>query len=71
MTNLIDRVVLLTCQVSVLVDSVFFEEVADFVRRCKEVFVTNMVVVTRRECGLTTVNWPRNRDYLISKRTRG
>jgi hypothetical protein len=51
MTNLIDRVVLLTCQVSVLVDSVFFEEVADFVRRCKEVFVTNMVVVTRRECG--------------------
>jgi hypothetical protein len=51
MTDLIDSMVLLSCQVSALVDSFFFEEVANFVARRKEVIVTNMVVVTRREFG--------------------
>ena len=71
MTDLIDSMVLLSCQVSVLVDSVFFEEVANFVARRKEVMVTNVVVVTSREFGLTMMNLHRNKDYVISKRTRG
>lgn len=61
-TDLIDSMVLLPCQVSAVVDSIFFEEIANFVTRCKEVIVTNMVVVTRRELGLTTMNSPRVRD---------
>ncbi len=65
MTDLIDSVVLLPCQVSALVDSFFFEEVANFVARRKEVIVTHMIVVTRREFGLTAVNSPRNQDYVI------
>jgi hypothetical protein len=40
MTDLIDSVLLLSCQVSALVDSIFFEEVANFVPRRKEVIVT-------------------------------
>ena len=71
MTDLIDSMVLLSCQVSALVDSIFFEEVANFVARRKEVMVTNMIVVTSGECGLTTMDLSRNRDYVISKRTRG
>ena len=62
MTDLIDSTVLLPCQVSALVDSIFFEEIANLVTRCKEVIVTNMVVVTRREFGLTTMNSPRIRN---------
>ena len=61
MTDLIDSTVLLPCQVSALVDSIFFEEIANLVTRCKEVIVTNMVFVTRREFGLTTMNSPRIR----------
>ena len=71
MTDLIDSMVLLSCQVSALVDSIFFEEVANFVARRKEVMVTNMIVVTSGEFGLTTMDLSRNRDYVISKRTRG
>ena len=56
MTDLIDSMTLLPCQVSVLVDSIFFEEIANFVTRRKEVIVTNMVVITSREFGLTTMN---------------
>lgn len=56
MTDLIDSMMLLPCQVSVLVDSIFFEEIANFVTRRKEVIVTNMVVITSREFGLTTMN---------------
>ena len=71
MTDLIDSMVLLSCQVSALVDSFLFEEVANFVARRKEVMVTNMVVVTSRKFGLTMMNLHRNQDYVISKRTRG
>lgn len=56
MTDLIDSMMLLPCQVSVLVDSIFFEEIANFVTRRKEVIVTNMVFITSREFGLTTMN---------------
>lgn len=65
MTDLIDGVVFLPCQVFALVDSIFFEEVANFVAGRKEVIVTNMVVVTRREFGLTAMNSRRNQDYVI------
>jgi hypothetical protein len=64
MTDLIDSVVLLPCQVSALIDSTFFEEIADFVARRKEVIVTNMVVITRREFGLTALDSSRNQDYV-------
>ena len=58
MTDLIDSMTLLPCQVSVLVDSIFFEEIANFVTGRKEVIVANMVVITTgsREFGLTTMN---------------
>lgn len=56
MTDLIDSMTLLPCQVSVLVDSIFFEEIANFVTGRKEVIVANMVVITSREFGLTTMN---------------
>ena len=65
MTDLINSVVLLPCQVSALVHSIFFEEVSNFVAGRKEVIVTNMVVVTRREFGLTAMNSRRNQYYVI------
>jgi hypothetical protein len=51
-TNLINGPVFLARKVSVLVDSVFLEEVADFVARCKKVVVTNVVFAVRGEFGL-------------------
>jgi len=51
-TNLINSPVFLACKVSLLVNSVFLEEVANFVARCKKVVVTNVVFVARGEFGL-------------------
>jgi hypothetical protein len=65
MTDLIDSVVLLPCQVSMLVDSIFFEEVTYLVARRKEVIVTNTVVITRCKFGLTAMISQRNKDYVI------
>jgi hypothetical protein len=55
MTNLVYGLVLLTCQVSVPVDCVCLEEVANFVTRRKEVVVTDLVIVTSGEFGLRNV----------------
>lgn len=52
MTNLINSPVFLARKVSLLVDSVFLEEVANLVARCKKVVVTNVVFGARREFGL-------------------
>jgi len=51
MTNLVYGLVLLACQVSVPVDRVCFEEVANFVTRRKEVVVTDVIIVTGGEFG--------------------
>jgi hypothetical protein len=51
MTDLIDGVMLIPRQVSALIDSIFFEEIANLVPRLKEVIITDMVVITRREFG--------------------
>jgi hypothetical protein len=56
MTDLIDGVMLIPRQVSALIDSIFFEEIANLVPRLKEVIITDMVVITRREFGLTTMD---------------
>jgi len=52
MTNLIDSPLLLARKVSLLVDSLVFEEVADFIARRKEVVVTNVVLFVGGEFGL-------------------
>lgn len=52
MTDLIDSPVFLAGQVSLLVKSVFLEEVANFVSGCKKVVVMDVVFVARGEFGL-------------------
>lgn len=54
MTNLINGLVLLTHQVSMPVGGIFLEEVANFIARRKEVFVTDVVFVTGGEFRLQT-----------------
>lgn len=49
MTNLINSLVLLTRQVSLPIDGIFLEEVADFVTRRKEVVVTDVIFVSGGE----------------------
>jgi hypothetical protein len=51
-TNLVDGLVLLARQVSVPVHGIFFEKVADFVARRKEVVVADVVVVPSGKFGL-------------------
>lgn len=52
MTNLVDGLVLLARQVSLPVDGILFEKVADFVARRKEVVVADVVIVPSGEFGL-------------------
>ena len=52
MTNLVDGLVLLARQVSLPVDGIFLEKVANFVARRKEVVVTDVVIVPGGEFGL-------------------
>ena len=52
MTNLVDGLVLIARQVSLPVDDIFLEEIANFIARRKEVVVTDMVVVPSGEFGL-------------------
>lgn len=49
MTNLVNSLVLLARQVSLPVDGIFLEEVANLVTRCKEVLVTDVVFVSGGE----------------------
>lgn len=49
MTNLVNSLVLLARQVSLPVDGIFLEEVANFVTRCEEVLVTDMVFISGGE----------------------
>jgi hypothetical protein len=51
-TNLINSLVLLACQVSLSVNRIFFQEVANFVTRRKKVVVTDVVTVPGGELGL-------------------
>ncbi len=52
MTNLINSLVLLACQVSLSVDRIFLQEVANFVTRRKKVVVTDVITVSGGELGL-------------------
>ena len=52
MTNLVDGLVLLARQVSLPVDGIFLEKVANFVARRKEVVVTDVVIIPSGEFGL-------------------
>ena len=52
MTDLIHSVLFLSCQVSALVDGIFFKEISNFVAGREEVIVA--VAVTRLEFGLTS-----------------
>lgn len=51
-TNFVNSPVLLARKVSLLINSVFLEEVANFVARCKKVVVTNVILFARGEFGL-------------------
>jgi hypothetical protein len=51
-TDLINSEVFLACKVSLGVNSPFFEEVANSITRCKEVIVTDMIIVAGGEFGL-------------------
>ena len=53
MTNLVNSLVLLARQVSLPVDGIFLEEVANFVTRCEEVLVTDMVFISGGEFRLS------------------
>jgi len=64
MTDLIDCIALLPCQVSALIDRIFFEEVANFVARSQEVFITDLVVVIGREFCLTVMNLRHKQNYV-------
>lgn len=57
MTNLIDSPLLLARKVSLVVNSLVFEEVADFIARRKEVVVTNVVLFIGGEFGLWEVKY--------------
>lgn len=57
MTNLINSPVLLARKVSVLVNSVFLEKVANFVTRCKKVVVANVILFACGEFGLVCGKW--------------
>lgn len=50
-SNFIDSLSLISCQLAVVVDSVLFQEVTDFVTGCQEVFVSNMIFIASRELG--------------------
>jgi len=52
MTNLVDGLVLLSHQVSLAVDGILLEEVANFVTRRKKVVVTEVIIVPSGEFGL-------------------
>jgi hypothetical protein len=52
MTNLVNSLVLLSGQVSLPVDGILLEEVANFVTRRKEVVVAEVVIVPGGEFGL-------------------
>ena len=65
MAYLVDRQLLLPCQLSILVYCVLFEEVPDLVSRCEEVVISNVIVVVRREFGLWTCR-ESNADTLVA-----
>ena len=65
MTNLINSLVLLARQVSLPVDGIFLEEVANFVTRRKKVVVTDVVFVSGGEFRLRIRVTQRNEDLLI------
>ena len=52
MTNLVHRLLLLSRQLPILVDSLFLKEVPDLVARVQEVVVANVIIVASSELGL-------------------
>lgn len=50
-TDLIDSLGLLSFQLAMVVDSVLFQEVTNFVTGCQEVVVSDMIFVASRELG--------------------
>jgi hypothetical protein len=54
-TNFVDSHLFLARQISTVIGGIFFEEVADFVARRKEVVVTNVITIIRGEFGLTDI----------------
>lgn len=65
MTNLINSLVLLARQVSLPVDGIFLEEVANFVTRRKKVVVTDVVFVSGGEFRLRIRVTQCNEDLVI------
>lgn len=51
MANLIDSALFRSIQLPVFIDGVFFQEVTNFISRCKEIIISNMVVVRGSELG--------------------
>lgn len=51
MSNFIDSLSLISCQLAVVVNSALFQEVTDLVTGCQEVFVSDMIFIASRELG--------------------
>ena len=52
MADLIDGFALVPVEVSVRINGIFFQEIADFVARRQEVIVADVIIITCRELGL-------------------
>lgn len=73
MSNLIDGLGLLFCQIPFLIDRILFQEVPNFVTRCEKVFVPHVIIFTGSELSLVKIATSIELAYTTTKeiRTRG